>query len=67
MRRLWRWLFGQPAEPRYEAVRLCKASNKVWQEMGAYALVAEQQVCNLRVNHTGPHVWLSVWKGWGDE
>lgn len=60
----WRRLFGQPAEPRYEAVELCRASNKVWQSMGLYATVMEQQVCNLRVNHDGPHVWTSVWKGW---
>ncbi len=66
MKSLWHRLFGKPAQPRFTD-ELCRASNKVWQEMGAYAVVAEQQVCNLRVNHTGPHVWLSVWKGWGDE
>ena len=63
MKALWRRLFGRPAQPRVEIVKLCLASNKVWQAMGEYAIVAEQQVCNKPVNHDGPHLWLSVWEG----
>lgn len=61
------WLLRRPrGEPRTEE-GLCRASNKVWQSMGIYAVVCEQQMCNKSVNHTGPHLWLSVWRDEGQE